>query len=268
MIHDRHKTTVPVGARYAGRVEIRAVLFDLDNTLFDHAASARAGVDAFLRHLGAGHSGELTPAWFEIEQANYDRFLIKELSFHEQRRERLRQFIPLTGLAAPASDAELDELFAVYLRYYEQAWTAFPDAAPALQNLRSAGMLLGVVTNGNHDQQTSKISRIGLEPMLDRIFSSELTSHAKPAPEAFTQPCKWMKVRPAHTLYVGDNYRVDIEGARNAGLTAIHLHRGGDGRQGTIQSLAELPHLLAEEGAQLKVSNAADAPSEDPLTVE
>ena len=225
-------------------MEIRAVLFDLDNTLFDHPASARAGVVAFLRHLGTEHSDELTRSWFEIEQLNYERFLIKELSFHEQRRERLRQFLPLAGLPVPKTDTRLDELFAIYLQNYEEAWTAFPDAAPALQSLRVGGMPVGVVTNGNHDQQTSKINRIGLEPLLDRIFSSELTSHAKPAPEAFTQPCKSMQISPAQTLYVGDNYRVDIEGARNAGLQAIHLNREGTTRQGTIQSLAELTPLL------------------------
>ncbi|WP_219816528.1 HAD family hydrolase [Arthrobacter sp. Y81] len=225
-------------------MEIRAVLFDLDNTLFDHPTSAGAGVDAFLRHLGTEHSDELTRSWFEIEQINFDRFLAKELSFHEQRRERLRQYLPLAGLTVPQADTQLDELFAVYLQKYEEAWTAFPDAAPALQSLRAGGMPVGVVTNGNHDQQASKISRIGLKPLLDRIFSSELTSHAKPAPEAFTQPCRSMQISPAQTLYVGDNYRVDIEGARNAGLQAIHLDREGTRRPGTIQNLAELSPLL------------------------
>jgi putative hydrolase of the HAD superfamily len=128
----------------------------------------------------------------------------------------------------------------------DEAWTAFPDAAPALLGLRAAGMPVGVVTNGNHDQQTSKINRIGLEPLIDRIFSSELTSHAKPAPEAFAEPCKSMQLWPAQTLYVGDNYRVDIEGARNAGLQAIHLNREGTRRMATIQSLAELLPLLIE----------------------
>ena len=65
-------------------------------------------------------------------------------------------------------------------------------------------MPVGVVTNGNHHQQTSKINRIGLEPLLDRIFSSEQTNHAKPAPQAFIQSCKSMQISPAQTLYVGD----------------------------------------------------------------
>ncbi|WP_306900985.1 HAD family hydrolase [Arthrobacter sp. B1I2] len=227
-------------------MKIRAVLFDLDNTLFDHPASARAGLDAFLQYLETERSDELTRWWFEIEEVNYNRFLTKELSFQEQRRERLRHFLPLAGLTVPQTNTRIDELFTTYLQNYEEAWTAFPDAAPALQGLRAIGMPVGVITNGNHDQQTSKINRIGLEPLLDRIFTSELTNHAKPAQEAFMEPCRSMNVSPAETLYVGDSYRVDIEGARNAGLQALHLNREGTRRQGTIQSLAELPPRLIE----------------------
>ncbi|WP_207594926.1 HAD family hydrolase [Arthrobacter sp. D5-1] len=227
-------------------MQIRAVLFDLDNTLFDHPSSARAGVDAFLQHLGTEGSNELTRCWFQIEEVIYNRFLANELTFQEQRRERLRQFLPLAGLSVPQTSARIDELFNKYLENYEDAWMAFPDAAPALKNLRAIGMPVGIITNGNHDQQTSKVNRIGLEPLLDRVFSSEHINHAKPAQEAFLQPCRSMNVSPAATLYIGDNYRVDVEGARNAGLQALHLNREGSMREGTIQSLAELPLRLVE----------------------
>ncbi len=43
---------------------IRAVLFDLDNTLFDHLTFASTGLVAFLRHLGVEHSGTLMHRWF------------------------------------------------------------------------------------------------------------------------------------------------------------------------------------------------------------
>lgn len=201
---------------------------------------------AFLEHLGAECSQQLTRAWSRIEQANYDRFLAKELSFEEQRRERLREFLPLVGAAVPRTNGELDELFARYLQSYEEAWTAFPDAITTVRYVRAMGLPIAVVTNGNHNQQSLKISRIGLEGLLDGIFSSELMNHAKPEPEAFTTPCQILDVPPSVALYVGDNYTVDVEGARNAGLQALHLDREGPKRERTIQSLAELPSLLAE----------------------
>lgn len=197
---------------------IKAVLFDLDDTLFDHLTSARSGLHAFLRHLGLPPSDDLSAAWFNIERASYDRFLAKELTFQEQRRERLRHFLPLAGHTVPAGDEALDELFAVYLECYERSWQAFPDASPCLQALRDGGVLTAVISNGNHAQQQAKLRNIGLESALDAIFTSESIGHPKPMPEAFLKPCQALGVLPTHALYVGDNFRVDIEGARTAGL--------------------------------------------------
>lgn len=138
---------------------MRAVLFDLDDTLFDHQASATTGLGTFLRHLGSGPSGALRQRWFEVERANYDRWLAGEISFVEQRRERLRQFLPSTGAIVPATEDELDGLFAIYLSHYEAAWTAFPDSADALRMLAAKGLVVGVITNGSHIQQTQKIQK-------------------------------------------------------------------------------------------------------------
>lgn len=225
-------------------MEIRAVLFDLDNTLFDHLRSARDGLATFVRNFGVELTPELSNSWFAIEQANYDRFLSGELNFQEQRRERLRQFLPLIGHQRSIGATELDEMFAVYLQGYENAWTAFPDAVPTLQSLRGFGMTVGVVTNGNHEQQAMKISRIGLEPLLDLFFSSEQMGHAKPEGSAFILPCESLQISPSQVLYVGDNYRVDIEGARGAGLQAIHLNRTSTDQPQTLRRLTDLLPLL------------------------
>ncbi|MDQ2742527.1 MAG: HAD family hydrolase [Chloroflexota bacterium] len=225
-------------------MEFRAVLFDLDNTLFDHLTSARDGLDTFVRSFGVELTPDLSHSWFEIEQANYDRFLSGELSFHEQRRERLRQFLPLTGHPGPVGATELDEMLAIYLRSYEEAWTAFPGFAPTLQLLRNSGTTVGVVTNGNHEQQAKKTNRIGIEPLLDLFFSSEQMGHAKPTSSAFILPCEKMALSPSQVLYVGDNFRVDIEGARAAGLQAIHLDRQGTSQPKALHSLTDLVPLL------------------------
>lgn len=228
-------------------MEFRAVLFDLDNTLFDHLTSARGGLDTFIRSFGVELTSDLSHSWFEIEQATYDRFLSKELNFQEQRRERLRQFLPLVGHPEPVGTTELDEMFNIYLRSYEEAWTAFPDAAPTLQMLRSSGITIGVVTNGNHEQQAKKINRIGIEPLLDQFFTSEQMGHAKPTSSAFILPCEEMALSPSQVLYVGDNFRVDIEGARAAGLQALHLDRKSADQPNTLRSLADLIPMLKLE---------------------
>lgn len=108
-------------------------------------------------------------------------------------------------------------------------------------------MPVGVITNGNHGQQTAKINRIGLGPLLDQVFSSEQTGYAKPAAGAFLDPCKSMGLSAAETLYVGDNYATDVAGARQAGLQAIHLDRDGAGAKGSITSLADVFQLTCRQ---------------------
>ncbi|MGP5027041.1 HAD family hydrolase [Glutamicibacter ardleyensis] len=225
-------------------MEIRAVLFDLDNTLFDHQTSARSGLKTFVRSFGVELTPELSRLWLEIEHATYDRYLSKELNFQEQRRERLRQFLPVVGHSGRFETLELDEMFAIYLRSYENSWTAFPDAVPTLQLLKSIGKTVGIITNGNHEQQAKKISRIGISPLLDLFFTSEQMGHAKPTRSAFILPCEKTGFSPSQVLYVGDNFHVDIEGARAAGLQAMHLDREGAEQPMTLRHLTDLVPLL------------------------
>ena len=94
---------------YADAVVSAAVLVDLDGTLIDH----RAAVVAFRTSL------EYTPSidpvelpnlelrWFSLEPSHMDVFLAGECAFVEQRRRRLREFLPELGIAA-ARDSELD----------------------------------------------------------------------------------------------------------------------------------------------------------------
>ncbi|MGA7206160.1 MAG: HAD family hydrolase [Specibacter sp.] len=148
------------------------------------------------------------------------------------------------GHTCPVGAIELDEIFAIYLQSSEESWTAFPDVVPTLQQLRGSGTTVGVATNGNHEQQAKKIKRIGIESLLDLFFSSEQMGHAKPSRSAFILPYEEMGLSPSQVVYVGDNVRVDIEGARAAGLQAIHLYREGADQPNTLRSPTDLIPML------------------------
>ena len=90
---------------------MKAVIFDLDNTLFDHTASATYAIRSWVPELGGTPSDELVAQWFVIEDRNYDQWLAGALTHQGQRRGRLRDFLPLIGHPVPPTDAELDQLF-------------------------------------------------------------------------------------------------------------------------------------------------------------
>ncbi len=132
----------------------------------------------------------------------------------------------LHGLTSPE---EIDRIFPkLYQRFAEpRAWRIYPDVLPTLEQLRSRGVRLLVISNW--DRRLIPLLR---DLDLLRYFSSvtvsgELGVH-KPDPRIFASACRQIGLPPQQLLHVGDSVREDLEGARNAGLHAAHLDRHRD----------------------------------------
>lgn len=118
-----------------------AVLFDLDGTLVDHEAACRAAVLAWTkaRSVRAAHpDADMTAEWLRLEEVHFAGYLARDITFEEQRRRRLRDYLCFLGEATQLDEA-LDALFEEYLRHYERSWTAYDDAGPAIADSRSVG---------------------------------------------------------------------------------------------------------------------------------
>ncbi|WP_112249008.1 HAD family hydrolase [Kribbella monticola] len=204
---------------------MKAVLFDLDDTLFDHTTSATNAVNAWVAELGRTPTAELLAQWFDIERRTFDAWLAGTYSHQGQRRARLREFLPLIEQAVPGTDDDLDVTFDGYLAWYRRNWAAFDDARPAMEVARSNGWRIGVLTNGSTPQQNAKLEHIGLADLVDVVCTSQGLGYSKPAVEAYRLTCDALGVEPAETLMIGDNFELDVLGARAAGLTAEHLDR-------------------------------------------
>jgi putative hydrolase of the HAD superfamily len=204
---------------------MKAVIFDLDNTLFDHTTSATNAVLGWVPELSGTPSDALVAEWFVIEDRNFNQWLSGVVTHQGQRRGRLRDFLPLIGYPVPALDEELDQIYTRFLRHYEASWAAYPDARPALEVARSNGWRIGVLTNGSTTQQNAKLSAIGLADLVDAVCTSESLGVSKPDPRAYLQTCTALGVEPADTMMIGDNLELDVLAARQAGMTAHHLDR-------------------------------------------
>ncbi|MCJ1713043.1 HAD family hydrolase [Curtobacterium sp. VKM Ac-2922] len=200
---------------------LRAVCFDLDGTLFDHRGAARTGVVAFIERLGLRPTDAAVDAWFAAEDEQYERWRSRQISFQEQRRARLRTVLPALGHPVPTSDDGLDALFDEYLQGYRTSWRLFPGTLSLLQDLRSRGFRLGLLTNGSEEQQRDKLARTGLDTAFDAVCISEAIGVQKPDARAFLTVARALDVDPAACLFVGDDVARDIVGARAAGMRAL-----------------------------------------------
>jgi len=204
---------------------MKAVVFDLDDTLFDHTTSATNAVRGWVTELGVAPTDELIAQWFEIERRCFDDWLAGTLTHQGQRRARLGEFLPLLGQPVPSSEDAQDKAFELFLAWYRRNWAAFDDARPALEVARSNGWRIGVLTNGSTPQQNAKLEQIGLAELVDVVCTSQSLGYGKPAVQAYQLTCEALGVEPAETLMIGDNLDLDVLGARAAGLAAAHLDR-------------------------------------------
>lgn len=227
---------------------IRAVLWDVDDTLFDYSGADRAGALNHLRAEGLLSSEHDEPAalerWQAVMDEQYARFVAGELTYHQHRRERARVF-----LGEPLSDAEADAWFARYLVHYEAAWTLFPDVLPVLRAL-TPGYRHGVLSNSYSANQERKLRALGVRDRFEALLCSAELGCAKPAPEAFARACATLDLPPEQVAYVGDRHDLDARGADAAGLFGIWLDRTGtvvgpevEGLR-RVTTLAALPALL------------------------
>jgi len=226
------------------------VLFDLDGTLLDHDGASRQGLIGWLtdQQLATEEQGldRLVGLWNDIAERHFPAFRAQEITFQEQRRRRLREFLPHLGLRADhLSEAALDRTFEDYLEHYEAAWRAFDDVAPCLNSLPH--VRLAVLSNGDQMQQEDKLRRTHLDQYFEGVFASSSLGAAKPGPEAFTLACDRLAVDPATVAYVGDRLDIDAQAATAAGLRGVWLDRralNSNEYTPTIKSLTEVLGVL------------------------
>lgn len=224
-----------------------AVVLDLDGTLVDHDAAVVAALQAWLPTMGATTSDHLVTAWRAAEQQHFARWRAGEISFAEQRRNRLRDFLPRVEQPVGRDD-DLDELFGDFLRHYEAAWRCYDDVGDTLDVLAHHHVPVAVLTNGSDAQQGAKLAATGLAERVGPVTTAEAAGVAKPDRRAFLTACESLRVSPARVLHVGDDHALDVVAARRAGLGAVHLDRFGTGpEQEAIRSLSGLPPLVLED---------------------
>jgi len=100
----------------------------------------------------------------------------------------------------------------------------FPDVEPALKQLKARGLVLGLITNVDQDVSAT-CQELGLSRYLDSLVTSLDAGAAKPNPAIFAFALKRAGIKASEALHVGDQYQVDVAGARAAGIRPLLIDR-------------------------------------------
>lgn len=237
--------------------DIRAVLFDLDDTLFAHRSAVDAGILAHVRALGHPYDASDAAAevlvWRGLEEMHYHRYLAGEISFEDNRRMRARDYAARHGVDLTSQEA--GTWFASYFEHYVESWRLHDDAIPCLDALRTTfpGVRFGLITNGEEDFQLRKVDAVGIRAEFDDIVASGSVGVTKPDARIFELACERLAVRPAEAIYVGDRLGTDAIGAARAGLTGVWLDRYG-------ATVADDEHAAADELGVIRITSLAELP--------
>ncbi|HLK58963.1 MAG TPA: HAD family hydrolase [Chthonomonadaceae bacterium] len=194
---------------------IQAVLFDLDNTLYDRDLTfercSHAFVEEHFAEIGHDQRAEV------LEQMRTRGF--------EGHQARVALFADLLARFPhlPHNDAVSFE--EVFFRQWLGYMTLDEGTQTLLNWLDEAAMPFGIITNGSVIQHR-KIERLGLRSRVKCIFVSAEFGHKKPYSGIFRAAAACLDIPCEHILFVGDHPELDIFGANRVGMTTAWLHRG------------------------------------------
>ena len=204
---------------------LQALIFDLDDTLFDDLGSTRAGLAGLAElhpALKAIPPAELlrrhAAAIAEREAQVYARTLTPQ----QARVQRFEALLLEAGIANPDGERAAHH----YRQTYQSAHALNPGVLDVLDAVRERSLGIGVLTNYARETQQEKVRVLGLEPLIDALLTYDETP-PKPDPRSYRAVCTALGVSPTRAVMIGDHWRNDVAGAVAAGLRAVWYNPAG-----------------------------------------
>lgn len=218
------------------------IFFDIDGTLLDHKGSEYFAVKEFYKvysNLFNTQEEIFYNLWCKTSDKHFQKYLSGELTFLEQRNERIKELFALHEINL--SDEEAAEKFQVYLENYEKNWMIFDDVITCLKKLEDDK--LGIISNGDLEQQIYKLERLGIKSCFDIFVTAGDTGIAKPNIKIFEIACDRAGKEPQQCYYIGDEIETDILACQKIGMSGIWINRKNKPTNKFVKQISSLDKL-------------------------
>lgn len=189
---------------------IQAIIFDLDGTLLDRNSSLQNFIATqydrfshFLKHI--------------IKKDYIERFIQLDCHGYVWKDKVYQSLIEEFKITQLSWQNLLDDYETQFIHHC----IPFPYLNETINLLQQQNYLLGIITNGRETFQSRSIQGLGIREQFDIILISEVEQIKKPQPEIFHRALSRLGVTAKTSVYIGDNPKADILGAKNVGLKTI-----------------------------------------------
>ncbi|MBT2293406.1 HAD family hydrolase [Paenibacillus albidus] len=221
--------------------KVRALLFDLDNTLMDRDHTFRS----FCTQFVADFLGHAEP---DEAQALIEDIIVRDKDGYRDKDGFFAELSEVLPWKTPVTAAEIRSY---YDKSYFDHGALMKGAGDILKYCQKRGYILGLVTNGREEIQSGKIDRLSLRGYFKSIVISGEAGISKPDPAIYQLALARLGFTAGQTLFIGDHPVNDIWGASRAGMDTIWLRRNhpwdtalGEQPRKIIDDLHELKHIL------------------------
>ena len=209
---------------------IKAIFFDWFNTLVRCDPPRETLYDQVFREFGI----ELSPEKILRGILIADRYFFEENAKSPvdkrtpEEQAGVYSHYPKAILAeagvSVSSELPLKVLRKVMQQFKGFNFALFDDVLSTLATLKQQKLILGLLTNATRDM-VSVYHKLGLEPYLDFVVTSEEVGSDKPKPPIFLAALDRAGVKASEAAHIGDQYEIDVVGARGAGIKPILIDR-------------------------------------------
>jgi putative hydrolase of the HAD superfamily len=189
---------------------IQAVLFDMDNTLFDLVGAQMTACDAVMQAFGVNGKHQLYP------------YFLRPVHGYESH-ENIRDFLHDCGVPGKRS-------FETACRIYEEekirAIIPYPGIVETLEEIRTRALPMGIITDAHSRDAARRLERSGLISFFSCMVTYDLVRVKKPAHAPFIAALEMLRSESCRVLLVGDSPRRDIEPAKTLGFLTVYARYG------------------------------------------
>jgi FMN hydrolase / 5-amino-6-(5-phospho-D-ribitylamino)uracil phosphatase len=225
-------------------LKVRAICFDLDNTLWDVWPVIVRAEQKMYDFLSQRYPRVVANMTLEMMRKAREQTAAAHPQMRHDftflRKQTLREHAREFGYA----EAMVEEAFDAFIQARNEV-ELYEDVLPALEQLGKRYRLF-TASNGNAD-----LGKIGIAHFFERTIAARHVGALKPDPAIFRKVIEGTDLEPHEVVYVGDDPQLDVAGARGAGMQAIWIDRQGSDwppeippATYTVRTLAELAQLL------------------------